>query len=375
MNYWAAESVGLSRCHLPLFAFLSRLCVNGKITAREMYGCRGSVAHHNSDIYGDTAPQDHYIPATFWPMGEAFLATHIYEHYSYTGDKEFLREHLWILEECIDFFEDFLIEDEEGRLITSPSVSPENTYIMADGNMGCMCEGPAMDTQILTQLLTGYLKAVEALEGSDDESEDSKTGRPANSSSRKAAAKRILSRLPKMQIGKHGQLMEWRTDYDELEPGHRHISHLYGVYPGDSISYEKTKDLMEAAKVTLKRRLKHGGGHTGWSRAWITCLYARFLEKEKLYENLEALLTKSTFDNLMDNHPYGSGYCFQIDGNFGALAAMVEMLVQGEDGDLKLLPALPAEFKNGSVKGIKIRGGKELSMEWRDCKVTSYEIR
>lgn len=359
MNYWAAEKSGLSQCHLPLFTFLDRLCESGRRTAREMYGCRGSVAHHNSDIFADTAPQDHYIPASFWPMGEVFLATHIWEHYSYTGDREFLGKYLHIIEECIDFFEDFLIEDENGYLVTSPSVSPENTYIQKDGSMGCMCEGPAMDTQLLTELLTGYLKAVDALE----------EGAIEITGSRKEAAERILSKLPPIGIGKHGQLMEWRYDYDELEPGHRHISHLYGVYPGTSISYKKDKDRMEAAKISLIRRLESGGGHTGWSRAWIIGLWARFLEKEKVYENLTALLTHSTFDNLMDNHPYGPGFVFQIDGNFGALAAMLEMLVQEDDGELRLLPALPDEFKNGRITGVRLRGGKTLSMEWKDGKI------
>ncbi len=383
MNYWPAEKSGLSECHLPLFAFLDRVCENGKRTAREMYGCRGSVAHHNSDVFADTAPQDHYIPASFWPMGEAFLATHIWEHYSYTGDKEFLRRSLYVLEECVDFFADFLIEDEEGHLVTSPSVSPENTYIMEDGSRGCMCEGPAIDTQILTELLTGYLRSLEALGKEESESADSegetgaegKVAAEGEPASRKAVAEDILRRLPKMGIGRHGQLLEWRKDYDEPEPGHRHISHLYGVYPGTSISYEKDRQLMEAAKTSLKRRLANGGGHTGWSRAWIIGLWARFLEKDKVYENLEALLTQSTFDNLMDNHPYGPGHCFQIDGNFGAIAAMLEMLVQeDEEGNVKLLPALPSEFKNGSVSGIRLKGGRSLSMKWVNGEVVESSI-
>ncbi|MBE5859823.1 MAG: glycoside hydrolase family 95 protein [Butyrivibrio sp.] len=359
MNYWIAESGNLSECHMPFFTFLKRVCENGKKTAKEMYGCRGSVAHHNSDIYADTAPQDHYIPASFWVMGEAWMATHIWEHYLYTGDKAFLSDNFEVLDECLSFFEDFLIENDEGFLVTSPSVSPENVYIMEDGTRGCICEGPTMDIEILTELLNGYIGACTVL-GKDEK----QTKR----------AKDILKRLPKIQIGRHGQIQEWTKDYDEQEPGHRHISHLYGVYPGSSINYEKTPELMKAARVTLERRLSYGGGHTGWSRAWIIGLWAHFLEGKKVYENLKALLCQSTFDNLMDNHPYGPGFVFQIDGNFGAAAAMLEMIAQCRDGYVRLLPALPKEFSEGMVSGVKLRGGLILTMEWKNMEVVRYSI-
>ncbi|WP_051638678.1 glycoside hydrolase family 95 protein [Butyrivibrio sp. NC2002] len=359
MNYWIAESGNLSECHMPFFTFLKRVCENGKKTAKEMYGCRGSVAHHNSDIYADTAPQDHYIPASFWVMGEAWMATHIWEHYLYTGDKDFLSDNFEVLDECLSFFEDFLIENDEGLLVTSPSVSPENVYIMKNGTRGCLCEGATMDIEILTELLNGYIGACEVLGKDDKEIE---------------RAKKILKRLPEIRIGKHGQIKEWMEDYDEQEPGHRHISHLYGVYPGSSINYEKTPRLMEAARVTLERRLANGGGHTGWSRAWIIGLWAHFLEGKKVYENLKALLCKSTFDNLMDNHPYGPGFVFQIDGNFGAAAAMLEMIAQCRDGYVRLLPALPREFSEGMVSGVKLRGGLILTMEWKNMEVVRYSI-
>ena len=358
MNYWLAESGNLSKCHMPYFELLKRVCENGKLTAKQMYGCRGSVAHHNTDIYGDTAPQDHYIPATFWVMGEAWMATHIWEHYLYTEDKAFLADNFNVLSECVDFFDDFLIENENGELITSPSVSPENVYIMEDGTKGCLCEGATMDIEILMELFEDYINACKVLE-CDEKSQK---------------AREVLQKLPKIKVGKYGQIQEWMQDYEELEPGHRHISHLYGVYPGHSISFEKTPDLMKAARVTLERRLKNGGGHTGWSRAWIIGLWAHFLDGDKVYENLEALLSKSTFDNLMDNHPYGPGAVFQIDGNFGATAAIIEMLVQCRDGYVKLLPALPKEFSKGRVSGICLPGGLELYMEWEDMKVTSCKI-
>lgn len=354
MNYWPAESGNLSECHLPYFEHLKKIMENGRRTAEQMYGCRGSVAHHNVDLYGDTAPQDLYIPASIWPMGEAWLATHIYEHYLYTQDRDFLEEYFPVIQASVDFFEDFLIEDEQGRLLVSPSVSPENTYIRSDGVRGCLCEGATMDIEILSELLRGYLGACEVLQ------------KPSVLSDR---ANRILERLPKLGIGRHGQLKEWLEDYDEAEPGHRHISHLYGVYPGSSITWQDTPELMRAARTTLERRLSFGGGHTGWSRAWIIGLWAKFLDGDRVYENLRALLTGSTFPNLMDNHPMGDGYVFQIDGNLGATAAMIEMLVQCRNSRIHLLPALPKQFGDGSVEGVLLRGGITLTMQWKDGKV------
>ncbi|WP_051204656.1 glycoside hydrolase family 95 protein [Butyrivibrio sp. VCD2006] len=374
MNYWLAESGNLSDCHMPYFQLLRRVCENGKKTAEEMYGCSGSVAHHNTDVFADTAPQDHYIPASFWVMGEAWMATHIWEHYLYTGDKKFLSENIGVMVQCVDFFDDFLIENDKGELVTSPSVSPENVYIMKDGTRGCLCEGATMDIEILMELLGNFLSACKVLEQDKNEANLCEGGVEKLITAKEKATK-ILDKLPGIKVGKHGQIQEWMEDYDEQEPGHRHISHLYGVYPGNSISYEKTPELMKAAKVTLERRLAHGGGHTGWSRAWIIGLWTHFLEGEKVYKNLEALLSKTTFVNLMDNHPYGAGAVFQIDGNLGASAAMLEMLVQCRDGYVKLLPALPKAFSEGRVSGVCLRGGLELSMEWKDMTVTAFEIK
>lgn len=359
MNYWVAESGNLSECHFPYFTHLKRVMENGKETARRMYGCRGSVAHHNVDIYGDTAPQDHCISATFWVMGEAWLATHIWEHYLYTGDAAFLEEYFEVLQESVTFFYDFLIEGPDNTLVTSPSLSPENTYIRENGIRGCLCEGPAMDNEILWELLQGYIGACRVL-GKD--------------ASLIREAEKVRDRLPAIKIGKHGQIQEWMEDYDEAEPGHRHISQLYGVYPGSSITWNETPELMQAARTTLERRLTYGGGHTGWSRAWIIGLWAKFLDGEKAYENFRALLTDSTFPNLMDNHPMMDGFVFQIDGNLGAAAALLEMLVQCRDGYIRLLPALPAQFGEGKVKGIVLRGGITLSMEWREQRIVWLEL-
>ena len=355
MNYWPAESCALPECHMPLFDMLERVKENGKLTARDMYGCRGSVAHHNTDLYADTAPQDHYIPASFWVMGEAWLALHIMTHYRYTQDAGFLREHVDVMRQCVLFFADFLMTLPDGTLAACPTVSPENTYILPGGTRGCLCAGTAMDTEILHDLFSAYIEACGVLGICDDALTE---------------AKEMLPRLPELKTGRYGQLLEWLEDYEEAEPGHRHISHLYGVYPSRRINRRDTPELLRAARVSLERRLAHGGGHTGWSRAWIAALWARFLDGGMAYEHLRELLCSSTFPNLMDSHPYGSGRVFQIDGNFGGCAAMVEMLVQTDGCNIALLPAMPEQFSEGEAKGLRLPGGLTLDMRWNDGKVT-----
>ena len=359
MNYWMAETANLSECHLPLFEHLQRICENGKETARRMYGCNGSVCHHNTDIYADTAPQDHCITSAFWVMGEAWLATHIWEHYLFTKDKKFLSENFYVLEQSVLFFYDFLIEGKNGTLVTSPSLSPENTYQMEDGTLGVLCESPTMDTEILLELFHSYIGACQVLGKSKEEI---------------SKAEAVKKRFPPLKIGKYGQLLEWMEDYEEPEPGHRHISHLYGLYPGNSISKECTPELFNAAYRTLERRLENGGGHTGWSRAWIIGLWAAFGNGEKAYENLNAILCMGTFPNLMDNHPMLDGYVFQIDGNFGAAAAMIEMLVKSRENRIELLPAITEKTKSGCLSGVRLRCGAELAMNWEDGKVIALEI-
>lgn len=359
MNYWIAESGNLAECHLPLFELLERIKENGKETARRMYGCRGSVAHHNTDIYADTAPQDLCITSTFWVMGEAWLATHVWEHYLYTRDKDFLEKHFDILEQSVSFFYDFLTEGPDGTLVTSPTISPENTYRTKDGKEGHLCEGATMDVEILQELFRCYIGACGVL-GKEE--------------ARIRKAQEVCSRFPKLKTGRYGQLLEWMEDYEEPEPGHRHISHLYGVYPGTTLTWQETPELMRAARRSLDRRLENGGGHTGWSRAWIIGLWAHFGEGEKVYENLQALLAKGTFPNLMDNHPMGDGFVFQIDGNLGAAAAVLEMLVLSQQGRVVLLPALPEKLNGGSVCGICLKGGASLSMRWHEGRVTWLKL-
>lgn len=355
MNYWAAEIQNLSECHMPLFDHIERMRENGRVTAREMYRCKGTVCHHNTDIWGDTAPQDKWLPGTLWPMGMAWLCLHIYEHYKFTGDREFLAEKYDTMREAAEFFEDYLIEDGKGRLVTSPSVSPENTYYTKDGVKGTLCQGPTMDSSILNQLFTAVAESAQIL---DIDAEFA------------MKMLELRSRLPEPEVGKYGQIMEWAEDYDEVEPGHRHISQLFALYPADIISFHRTPELAKAARATLDRRLSYGGGHTGWSRAWIINMWARLFDGEKVGENVTALLSNSTSINMFDMHPP-----FQIDGNFGGGAGIAEALLQSHSGEICFIPALPKEWESGSVRGMKARGGFEVSFSWAGGKMQTAEIK
>ncbi len=355
MNYWPALVTNLAECQEPLIRLIDRLKESGRETAKRMYGCGGFMAHHNTDIWADTAPQDVCISASYWVMGGAWLSLHIWEEYLFMTDKEFLRENYPTMRDAAIFVMDYLVEDGE-YLVTCPTLSPENTYILPNGESGVICKGASMDNQIIMELLNACIKAEEIL------------GMSKGGITNRALA--VLKRIAPIRVGKYGQIMEWNEDYEELEPGHRHVSQLFALFPGSVITRSKTPKLMEAAAKTLERRLSYGGGHSGWSRAWIINLYARLGEGDKAHENICKLIKDQTLPNLFDDHPP-----FQIDGNFGCCAGIAEMLVQSHEDEVRILPALPTAWKNGNVSGLRIRGGRILKeLVWENGRIVRCEI-
>lgn len=372
MNYWLAENCNLSECHMPLFTLLEKIVKNGRKTAREMYGCRGIVAHHNTDINGDTAPQDLWIPGSYWVMGAAWLCTHQWTHYQYTQDVEFLKKTFPIMCEAALFFLDFLVE-KDGYLVTCPSVSPENTYILPSGEMGANGAGVTMDNQIMRDLFEQCMKAYAVLEAQKELDEVVKQSlSEAQIGDVSAFIKQVKETCDKLiptQISERGTILEWQEDYKEWEPGHRHISHLYGLHPSEQITMDETPELARAARKTLEYRLANGGGHTGWSRAWIINHYAKLWDAETAYYHIEQLFAHSTYPNMFDKHPP-----FQIDGNFGATAAMAEMVLQSTDKRVVLLPALPLAWGKGSMKGLRIKGNAGADVAWENGCLTECRI-
>jgi len=366
MNYWPAEAAGLGECHRPLFDLVERMAVNGAETAKRLYGAGGWCAHHNTDLWADTAPVDDYLPATTWPFGGAWLALHFAEHWRHGGDAVFLKDRAWpILSGAARFILDYLMEV-DGRLVTGPSISPENTYILPDGQRGVLTLGATMDRQIADEVFRAVLEASAALADPD----------PALLARIRAAMEKMLPPA----IGKHGQLVEWLSDFEEAEPGHRHISQLFGFYPGTSITPRGTPELAGAVKATIDRRKAHGGGQTGWSAAWLLNHAARLEDGEEAHRQLRALMAAQCAPNLMDLHPPG---IFQIDGNLGGASGVLELFVQSHESlrripegtgaipwEIRILPALPRAWPNGSLSGFRTRGGLVVDLAWQAGKLT-----
>ena len=351
MNYWPAEICSLPECHMPLFDLIERMKPNGMRAAKEMYGCEGFMAHHNTDLYGDCAPQDTCLSSTYWVMGAAWLCLHIWDHYLYTGDVSFLKEHYDTMKQAAIFLLDLT---DDGKKEVSPSLSPENEYYGPDGKPHTICSGAKMDDQIMYEIWDTFVKA--ACVTGDEDDIVIRT---------RAALKHIVP----VEIGSDGRIKEWREEYEERDKGHRHISHLFGLFPGHTITCED-KALMDAARKTLEVRLGEGGGHTGWSRAWIINMYARLCDGDEALKHIDLLMEKSLLPNLFDDHPP-----FQIDGNFGVVSGIARMLLQEDkDGNIIPLPALPSKWHSGSVKGLATHYGKKVDLKWRNGAVFDTNI-
>ena len=354
MNYWPAEVGNLPETTGPFFDLVKMSLESGRRTAKEMYGARGFVFHHNIDAWGDTAPVD-YAYCGIWPMGGAWMALHFWEHYQYGLDRSFLsREAYPVMKEASLFLLDFLIDDGKGHLVTNPSHSPENGYRLPDGTVGRQTVGATMDYEIIYTLFHATMDAARIL-GIDADYRGQLDG--------------ALKRIPDLKIGKLGQLQEWSEDYDENSPGMSHVSHLFALYPSDEITLRGTPELAKAARVSLERRVQNGGGRGGWSSGWYSDLWARLEDGDRAYQHVRNLLSTAA-ESLLN-----AGRQFQIDANFGACSGIAEMVLQSHSGVIAILPALPSAWPDGHFHGLRARGNVEVDSSWKGGKAVTGSLR